>query len=118
MDLRLTMMHYQQLIEDDLPIASGIVEGAARYVIGERMDCSGMRWICERGEALLRLRCIELNGDWDHFFAWGYEHWVEKMRQGKKVIVRKKTPDDLPNIDSLDTSDTDDNEQAEWPDAA
>jgi hypothetical protein len=40
------------------------------------------------------------------------------MRQGEKVIVRTKTPDDLPNIDSLDTSDTDDNEQAEWPDAA
>ncbi len=118
MALRLTMMHYQQLIEDDLPIASGIVEGAVRYVIGERMDCSGMRWICERAEALLRLRCIELNGDWDHFFAWGYEHWVEKMRQGEKVIVRKKTPDGLPHIDSLDTADTDDYEQAEWPDAA
>jgi hypothetical protein len=118
MDLRLGMMHYQQLIEDDLPIASGIVEGAARYVVGERMDCSGMRWIAERGEALLRLRCIELNGDWDHFFAWGYEHWIEKMRQGERVIVRKKHPDDLPSIDSLGTSDTDGNQQAEWPDAA
>jgi hypothetical protein len=58
MDLRLNMLHYQRLTEEDLPMASGIVEGAARYVIGERMDCSGMRWICERGEALLRLRCI------------------------------------------------------------
>ena len=82
------------------------------------MDCSGMRWICERGEMLLHLRCIELNGDWDHCFAWEYEHWIEKMRQGERVIVRKETPDDLPNIDSIDTSDTDDNEQAEWPDAA
>ncbi len=118
MDRRLNMMHYQRLIEDDLPIASGIVEGAARYVIGERMDCSGMRWICERAEALLRLRCIELHGDWDRFFAWGYEHWIEKMRQGEKVIIRQETPDDLPNIDSLDTSDIDDNEQAEWPNAA
>ncbi len=118
MDLRLSMMHYQQLIEDDLPIASGIVEGAARYVVGERMDCSGMRWIAERGEALLRLRCIELNGDWDHFFAWGYQHWIDKMRQGEKVIVRKEHPDDLPNIDSLGTSDTEGSKQAEWPNAA
>jgi hypothetical protein len=118
MDPRLNMMHYQRLIEDDLPMASGIVEGAARYVIGERMDCSGMRWICERGEALLRLRCIELNGDWDRFFAWGYERWIEKMQQGEKVIVRQKTPDELPSIDALDTSSTDDNEQEEWPDVA
>ena len=41
---------------------SGIVEGAARYVVGERLDCSGMRWIPERAEALFHLRCIELTG--------------------------------------------------------
>ena len=82
------------------------------------MDGSGMRWIGERGARLLPLRCIEFKGDWDHCFAWEYDHWREKMRQGERGIVRKETPDDLPNIDSIDTSDTDDNEQAEWPDAA
>ena len=55
MDDRLPMMEYKKLIDEDLVIASGIVEGAARYVIGERMDCGGMRWIPERAEALLRL---------------------------------------------------------------
>ncbi|MCP4341089.1 MAG: hypothetical protein GY799_19920 [Desulfobulbaceae bacterium] len=51
MDPRLAMMQYKKLIEEDLVIASGIVEGAARYVVGERMDCGGMRWIPERAEA-------------------------------------------------------------------
>jgi hypothetical protein len=46
-------------------IASGVVEGAARYVVGERLDNSGMRWIEERAEAVLLLRCIEVNGDWE-----------------------------------------------------
>ncbi len=98
---RLKMMNYNLLIDEDLPIASGIVEGASRYVIGERMDCSGMRWIPERAEALLRLRCIELNGDWDHYFEWGYKKWMERMRQGEKVIIRKEKPDSLPSISSL-----------------
>ena len=40
-----------------------MVEGAARYVVGERLDNSGMRWIEERAEAVLLLRCIEVNGD-------------------------------------------------------
>src|SRR3989442_7982100 len=40
---RLSMMAYKDLIEDDMVIASGLVEGAARYVVGERLDCSGMR---------------------------------------------------------------------------
>lgn len=79
MELRLSMMDYQKLIEEDLVIATGIVEGAARYVVGERMDCSGMRWIPERAEALLRLRCIELNGDWDDFFEWGYNLNVARV---------------------------------------
>ncbi len=99
MEPRLNMMDYKNLIEEDQVIASGIVEGAARYVVGERMDCSGMRWIPERAEALLRLRCIELNGDWNNFFGWAYENWIEKMRQGEKVIVRKEKADDLPTVD-------------------
>lgn len=98
---RPSMLHYKQLIDEDLVIASGIVEGAARYVVGERMDCGGMRWIPERGEALLHLRCIELNGNWDHFFAWGYQKWLEKMRTGEKVKIRTEEPDPLDTIDSI-----------------
>lgn len=101
MEKRLTMMNYKQLIEEDMVIASGIVEGAARYVIGERMDCGGMRWIPERAEALLKLRCIELNGDWDDFFNWGYQKWIEKMNDGSKVIIRSETPDPLDTVDAI-----------------
>lgn len=53
----------------DLVLASGVVEGAARYVVGERLDQSGMRWVVQRAEAVL-LRCIEVNGDWEKYFAW------------------------------------------------
>ncbi|MCP4149743.1 MAG: hypothetical protein GY757_18500, partial [bacterium] len=89
---RLDMMSYKAYIEEDLPIASGIVEGAARYVVGERMDCSGMRWIPERAEAILHLRCVELNGDWDNFFEWAYKGWRDKLRKEEKVQVRTNKP--------------------------
>ncbi len=101
---RIEMMNYKKLIDEDIVIASKIIEGAARYVVGERMDCGGMRWIPERAEALLHLRCIELNGDWDHFFEWGYEHLMGKMKQGEKVIIRQEKPDKLHQIDALDIS--------------
>jgi hypothetical protein len=95
MERRLEMMNYKKYIEEDLPIASGVVEGAARYVVGERMDCSGMRWIPGRAEALLHLRCIELNEDWDKFFGWAYERWKVKLRGNEKVIIRSNKPIDL-----------------------
>lgn len=118
MDKRPSMMHYKKLIEEDLVIASGIVEGAARYVVGERMDCGGMRWIPERGEALLHLRCIELNGKWDHFFAWGYQRWLEKMEKGEKVMIRTEEPEPLDTIDLSDSSLIDPTEDGEISEAA
>jgi hypothetical protein len=64
---RVDMMNYDELLKADLEISSGPVEGAVRYVIGQRFDSAGMRWIRERAEALLQLRCVEVNGEWDAF---------------------------------------------------
>ena len=64
------MMDYGNLKDKDLVIASGQVEGAARHLVGERMDCGGMRWKVERCRMLLQLRCIGINGEWDRFDDW------------------------------------------------
>jgi len=102
---RLSMMAYKDLIEADMVIASGIVEGAARYVVGERLDCSGMRWIPERAEALLHLRCIELNGEWERFFAWGYQRWRDHMQAGERVVIRSEHADALATATSIEATD-------------
>ena len=115
---RLSMLAYKDLIEAELVIASGIVEGAARYVVGERLDCSGMRWIPERAEALLHLRCIELNGDWERFFAWGYQRWLDQMRAGQRVMIRTDQADALPTAESMEATDTQAHQDANPPIAA
>jgi hypothetical protein len=93
---RLEMMRYREWIEQDLVIASGQVEGAVRHVVGERMDCAGMRWIPERAEALLHLRCIELNGDWEEFIAWAYQRYQEQLHGRQAVQIRTDQPMELP----------------------
>src|SRR6266478_4290271 len=115
---RLSMMAYQDLIEADLVIASGIVEGAARSVVGERLDCSGRRWIPERAEALLHLRCIELNGDWERFFTWGYHRWLDHMQAGQRVMIRTDQADALPTAESMEATDTQAHQDASPPIAA
>jgi hypothetical protein len=58
---------YGSLRRRDLVICTGIVEGAVKCVIGKRCDHGGMRWIPERAQAVIQLRCIEANGDWTEF---------------------------------------------------
>lgn len=95
---RVEEMKYGELIEKDLVIASGVIEGAARYVIGERLDCSGMRWITGRAEALLQLRCIELNGDWDRFYRWARNEIETRQRQCSSMFrIRTSEPLQIPN---------------------
>jgi hypothetical protein len=85
---RVTLMKYGEWREQDLVIASGQVEGAVRHVVGERMDCAGMRWIPGRAEALLHLRCIEINGDWETFIAWSDTQYKKRLVEYEFVQVR------------------------------
>jgi hypothetical protein len=95
---RVLLMQYGVWRAQDLVLASGVVEGAARYVIGERLDNSGMRWIVERAEAVLLLRCIEVNGDWDAFFAWSEQQRQGELREGKVVQIGSTSPTQLPQV--------------------
>jgi hypothetical protein len=89
---RVSMMKYAEWREQDLVIASGQVEGAVRHVVGERMDCAGMRWIPGRAEALLHLRCIELNGDWEAFIAWSDQQHHKRLIEYEAVQIRSDKP--------------------------
>ena len=61
-------MRYDQYIAAGLPIGSGAVEGACRHLVKDRMEGSGMRWTIAGADAVLRLRALHLNGDWDAFW--------------------------------------------------
>jgi hypothetical protein len=95
---RLEMLNYAMLKRKDLVLATGQVEGAVRYVVGQRFDCAGMRWIVENAESLLQLRCLEVNGDWDDFFAWTMRENQEKLRRREKVQIRCKGPTPVEDV--------------------
>jgi len=62
-------MRYKQLRCEDLSIGSGVIEGAVRHLVGVRLDGPGMRWGRDRAEAILHLRCVLINGQWQAFEA-------------------------------------------------
>jgi Uncharacterised protein family (UPF0236) len=92
---RTKMMRYAKWLQQDLVIATGVIEGAVRYVIGERLDCSGMRWLKGKAEAILHLRCIEVNGLWDDFFQWCQNRWCDQLARNEKVMIRTDKPINL-----------------------
>jgi hypothetical protein len=89
-------MNYRHIIEQDLELASGAVEGAVKHVMASRFDHGGMRWIRERAEALLQLRCIAINGQWDDFFTW-LQHRLTR-ENGSQARLRRRRPAPLPEV--------------------
>jgi uncharacterized protein UPF0236 len=89
---RRKMMQYDLWMKQDLVIATGQVEGAVRHLVGERFDCAGMRWVQAKAEALLHLRCIELNGDWQAFTTWCQRETQTRLDKGKRCKVLTNQP--------------------------
>jgi len=92
MSRRLKMMRYRKWLREDLVIGSGQVEGAVRHLVGERFDCAGMRWVKEKAEALLHLRCIELNRDWQEFVSWFQQKNQRHLEKGEPRRVLTDQP--------------------------
>ncbi len=93
---RVGKMNYHWLAQEDFELSSGAVEGAVRHVIGERFDCGGMRWKREGAHALLQLRCIELNGDWERFVDFVQERFrKESEATGELQRILRTQPDEL-----------------------
>jgi hypothetical protein len=89
---RRAMMQYDRWLTQDLVIASGQVEGAVRHLVGERLDCSGMRWVQGKAEAVLHLRCIELNGDWARFVKWHQRQTQARLHRTKRRKILTDQP--------------------------
>lgn len=99
MDKRIEQMNYHELLAQDLEICSSPTEGAVKNVIGKRCDQGGMRWIRERAEALLKLRCIEINGDWDRFAEFTHNQlWSQSLVEHQRFRLQSSTPCELPNL--------------------
>jgi hypothetical protein len=60
-------MQYDQYLRAGYPIGSGVIEGACRHVIKDRMERAGMLWTLDGASALLRLRVVHTNGHWDEY---------------------------------------------------
>ena len=78
LDNKAAYLGYPAFLAAGRPIASGLIEGACRWLIKDRMEVTGARWGLENAEAILKLRALVGNGDFDDYFA--YHLQQEKRR--------------------------------------
>jgi hypothetical protein len=60
-------MKYDQYLAAGYPIATGVIEGACRHLVKDRMERSGMRWTLDGAQAMLNLRALRQSSYWDQF---------------------------------------------------
>ena len=75
-------MAYDTYLERGLPIASGVIEGACRCVVKDRMERSGMRWVMSGARAMLDMRCIYLSGLWEEFMTFRIQRESQRLYPG------------------------------------
>jgi hypothetical protein len=63
-------LDYPTALAAGWPIATGVIEGACRHLVKDRLDITGARWSLEGAEAILKLRALISNGDFDQYWAW------------------------------------------------
>jgi len=61
-------MKYNEYLAKGYPIGSGVIEGACRSFVKDRMELAGMRWSEVGAESMLQLRSIKINGKWNKFW--------------------------------------------------
>ena len=69
---RQDQLDYEGAIRQNLPIGSGEIESAHRYVVQKRLKLPGSWWTPENAEHMLALRVSRLNGEWQSYWATNY----------------------------------------------
>jgi hypothetical protein len=79
-------MRYGDYLRAGYPIATGVIEGACRHVIKDRMERAGMRWKVPGAQAMLQLRAIHANGDWRAFQNDRIKHETVRLYPHARIL--------------------------------
>ena len=79
-------MRYDAYLSAGYPIATGVIEGACRHVIKDRMEQGGMRWTLEGAEAMLNLRAVNASDAPEVFHVWRQTEGAERIHPHRQLV--------------------------------
>lgn len=83
-------LNYPRALAAGWPIATGIIEGACRSLVADRMDITGARWSLHGAEAVLKLRAVRANNDFEDY--WRYHLQRERQRVHESCYAGEVIP--------------------------
>jgi hypothetical protein len=83
-------MHYDEYLKAGYPIASGVIEGACRHVIKDRMENGGMRWTLLGAKAMLNVRSVSASHAWDDFGSWRQAEEAKRLHPHGALVKNYK----------------------------
>ena len=97
-------LKYNRYLDMGFPIATGVIEGACRHLVKDRMDITGAKWRLTSAEAVLRLRALRSSNDFDEY--WDFHEACEYKRNHQMLyqdgdVPTTNLPKSLPRRDHL-----------------
>jgi hypothetical protein len=74
---------YNTALARGWPIATGVIEGACRHLVGDRLDITGARWGLQGAEAVLKLRALHTNGDFPAYWRFHLAQEHQRVHQAR-----------------------------------
>ena len=79
-------MRYDEYLAKGYPIATGVIEGACRHLVKDRMERSGMRWTLQGASDMLNVRALHQSDHWQSFLAHRIQIATETIHKNRDLI--------------------------------
>ena len=76
-------LNYPRALKEGWPIATGVIEGACRHLVKDRLDLTGSRWGLNGAEAILKLRALRSNGDFENYWKFHLNREQQRVHQAR-----------------------------------
>lgn len=83
-------LHYDRYLPQGFPIATGVIEGACRHLVKDRLEITGAKWRLPSAEAVLRLRALRSSKDFDEY--WNFHEACEYKRNHQDLYAGGTVP--------------------------
>jgi hypothetical protein len=79
-------MLYDEYLAQGYPIASGVIEGACRHLVKDRMERAGMHWTPKGAQAMLDVRSIHVSDHWDQYQKYRIDRAALKLYPHHELV--------------------------------